>query len=128
VRRWLRDEALADGPGHDHDHHHDRNRHDGGIAAFAMTFDDPLDWDRVNRWLSALRDRHGDRLLRVKGILNLDGETSPVVVHGVHHVFHSPARLADWPDGDRRSRIVFITRELDEATVRGFWVDVSVAA
>ncbi len=128
VRRWLRDEALADGPGHDHDHHHDRNRHDGGIAAFAVTFADPLDWDRVNRWLSALRDRHGDRLLRVKGILNLDGETSPVVVHGVHHVFHSPARLADWPDGDRRSRIVFITRDLDEATVRGFWVDVSVAA
>ncbi|WPZ32803.1 GTP-binding protein [Thalassobaculum sp. OXR-137] len=129
VQRWLRDEALAaDGAHGDHHHHHDTNRHDGGIVAFALTFSEPLTWSRVNLWLAALREQHGDRLLRVKGILNLDDETTPVVIHGVHHVFHSPARLADWPDGDRRSRIVFITRGLNEATVRSFWEDVSAAA
>lgn len=127
VQRWLRDETLSEGAGHHH-HRHDSNRHDGGIVAFALTFAEPLDWGRVNLWLAALRERHGDRLLRVKGILNLDDEPMPVVIHGVHHVFHSPARLADWPDGDRRSRIVFITRGLDEATVRSFWEDVSAAA
>ena len=130
VQRWLRDEALSAQGSHagHHHHHHDRNRHDGGITAFALTFTEPLDWGRVNLWLAALREQHGDRLLRVKGILNLDDEPAPVVIHGVHHVFHSPARLADWPDGDRRSRIVFITRGLDEATVRSFWEDVSAAA
>ena len=128
VQRWLRDEALAAESGHDHHHPHDTNRHDGGIAAFAVTFDEPLDWKQVNLWLAALRERHGEQLLRVKGILNLDDEAQPVVIHGVHHVFHSPARLADWPDADRRSRIVFITRELDDATIRSFWEDVSAAA
>lgn len=134
VQRWLRDEALEAEAGHAHDehtghpHHHNVNRHDGDIAAFAISFDAPLDWNRVNLWLAALRDRHGDRLLRVKGILNLIDEPMPVVIHGVHHVFHSPARLSSWPEGDRRSRIVFITRELDEATVRSFWEDVAAAA
>lgn len=132
VQRWLRDEGLAlagdGGHGDHHRHRHDTNRHDGGIVAFALTFAEPLNWGRVNLWLAALREQHGDRLLRVKGILNLDDEALPVVIHGVHHVFHSPTRLADWPDGDRRSRIVFITRGLDEATVRSFWDDVSAAA
>ncbi|WP_028794546.1 CobW family GTP-binding protein [Thalassobaculum salexigens] len=134
VQRWLRDEALEAESRHAHDHHaghphlHDTNRHGSDIAAFSLTFDAPLDWGRVNLWLAALRERHGDRLLRVKGILNLDDEPMPVVIHGVHHVFHSPARLSDWPEGDRRSRIVFITRGLDEATVRSFWEDVSAAA
>lgn len=129
VRRWLRDEALAQSDDHGHHrHHHDVNRHDGGITAFALSFDAPLDWERVNLWLAALREVHGDKLLRVKGILNLEGEAQPVVVHGVQHVFHSPARLSGWPDADRRSRIVFITRDLDEATIRAFWDEVSAAA
>lgn len=132
VRRWLRDEALAaDGHhdhSHDHSHRHDVNRHDGGIVAFALTYDEPLDWDLVNTWLAGLREIHGEKLLRVKGILNLADESEPVVVHGVQHVFHSPARLPAWPDGDRRSRIVFITRDLDEATVRAFWDQAAAAA
>lgn len=129
VRRWLRDEALAAQDGHHHeDHHHDVNRHDGGIVAFALTYDEPLDWDLVNTWLAGLRELHGEKLLRVKGILDLAGESEPVVIHGVQHVFHSPARLPAWPDDDRRSRIVFITRDLDEATVRAFWERAEAAA
>jgi G3E family GTPase len=127
VQRWLRDEALAE---RNDLHHHgqDPNRHDRTITAFALHFDTPLSWSRVNLWLAALRHVHGDRLLRVKGILHLDDEPQPVVIHGVQHVFHSPSRLAEWPDEDTRSRIVFITRDLDEATVRTFWDDVEAAA
>jgi hypothetical protein len=44
--------------------------------------------------------------LRVKGILNLQSESSPVIIHGVHHVFHPPVQLPAWPDLDRRSKIV----------------------
>jgi hypothetical protein len=41
-----------------------------------------------------------------------------VVVHGVQHVFHPTAQLERWPDADHRTRLVFITRELSEHTVR----------
>jgi len=45
-----------------------------------------------------------------QGILNLIGEDAPVAIHSVHHVFHPPVQLESWPDVDRRSRIVFVTR------------------
>jgi len=50
--------------------------------------------------------------LRVKGILNVKGLDKPVAVHGVQHLFHPPATLPAWPDADRRSRVVFITRDV----------------
>ena len=87
-----------------------------------MTFDAPLAWELVSRWLAALRHLRGADLLRVKGILNVVGEDAPLAVHGVHHIFHPPVRLSSWPDSDRRSRLVFITRDLGraelEATLR----------
>ena len=125
VARWLRDEALSDDE-HGHGHqHHDVNRHDGDITAFALTFDAPLDWDQVNLWLAGLRHAYGEQLLRVKGILALRGEDLPVAIHGVHHVFHPPVRLPSWPDADRRSRLVFIARDLDAETLRGHFDEVA---
>jgi G3E family GTPase len=56
---------------------------------------------------------HGERVLRVKGILNVLGLATPVVIHGVQHVIHPPAHLEVWPSDDRRSRIVFIVRGLE---------------
>jgi G3E family GTPase len=93
------------------------HRHDAAIDAFCLAFAAPVDWLAVHHWLAALRHAHGDKLLRVKGILNLAGEEAPVVIHGVQHIFHPPVRLPAWPDEDRRSRIVFITRGLDRATI-----------
>jgi hypothetical protein len=55
--------------------------------------------------------------LRVKGILKLSAEPAPVAIHGVHHVFHPPVALSEWPDADRRSRIVFITRGITRQEV-----------
>ncbi len=100
ARRWL-NEAAYEG-----------ESHAAGIRAFCLAFAAPLDWMAVNRWLTAIRTERGDDLLRVKGILNLRDEDGPVVIHGVHHIFHPPVRLEAWPDDDRRSRIVFITRDL----------------
>ena len=60
-----------------------------------------------------------DKLLRLKGIVKLaEMPDTPVVVHGVQHVFHPTARLERWPDDDHRTRLVFITRDLSEAAVR----------
>jgi G3E family GTPase len=71
----------------------------------------------VSRWLGVLRNVRGADLLRVKGILNVRDEPAPLVIHGVHHVFHPPVRLAAWPDADHRSRLVFITRDISRAEI-----------
>ncbi len=118
VRGWLNAQAYDDDRA-DGEHGHDAGagRHDGLIRAFCLAYDEPLDWLVVQRWLARLRRAHGENLLRVKGILNLVGERAPVAIHGVHHVFHPPVLLSAWPDADRRSRIVFITRGIDRAEI-----------
>jgi G3E family GTPase len=136
VRRWLHDEEIAAHQGdHDHDHHHehghdhdeakpDVNRHDARIRAHCLTLDEPLDWDAFALWLGSLARYRGDDLLRVKGILNVVGQDKPIAVHGVQHLFHPPAQLPAWPDGDRRSRLVLITRDMTremlEASLRSY--------
>ena len=64
--------------------------------------------------LTALR---GPDLLRVKGIIAVEECRGPVVVHAVQHVAHPPVELEDWPDADRRSRLVFVTRGLPREPV-----------
>ena len=116
VRRWLDQEAHRMAPDGRH-HGHDPNRHDRDIRAFCLTFDQPLDWTAFGIWLTMLLHAHGERVLRVKGILNVLGLATPVVIHGVQHVIHPPAHLERWPDSDRRSRIVFIVRNIDPAAI-----------
>jgi G3E family GTPase len=125
VKKWLAAEAYADahahhGHTHEHDHRHlDRNRHDEHIASFVLTSDAAIPAGTLEMFLELLRAAHGAKLLRVKGIVQLaEMPDTPVVVHGVQHVFHPPARLERWPDDDHRSRLVFITRDLPERTVR----------
>lgn len=125
VQGWLRAEAYGGGHDHhhdhggDHDHSHDHdharldvNRHDARIRAHCLTLDEPLDWGSFSLWMGSLASHHGEKLLRVKAILNVLGEEGPVAIHGVQHMFHPPARLPAWPDADRRSKLVFITRDL----------------
>ena len=105
-----------------------RTKSRNASRAFALAFDRPLDWSTVSLWLSTLRTEHGARLLRVKGLVNLTGEAAPVVIQGVQHVFQSPARLAQWPSDDRRSRIVFITDGLSQEAVQAAYDAASAAA
>ncbi|MBV9863230.1 MAG: GTP-binding protein [Alphaproteobacteria bacterium] len=113
VQRWLRDEAFAE---HDHDHDHaaaDANRHDEGIRAFCVTRDRPISWAALSGWLDALASMRGKDLLRFKAIVALsDRPEQPAVLHGVQHLFHPPMLLPRWPSADRRTRMVFITRDL----------------
>ena len=67
--------------------------------------------------MELLTGLRGPDLLRVKGLVNIEGEPGPVVVQGVQHVFHPPVTLAAWPGEDRRSRLVFITRNIQEQAV-----------
>jgi G3E family GTPase len=121
-RAWLPAEL---GPAHDAHRHgvrgHGANghpsRHDADIRSLALTFDSALDWTMFGIWLTMLLHRHGNEVLRVKGILNVAGSDAPVAVHGVQHLVHAPTHLGSWPDDDRRSRLVLIVKGLDTAAI-----------
>jgi G3E family GTPase len=113
VAGWLQAEAYAiNHAGH---HHHG---HDERVTSFCLTFDRPLHWQGVGMWLELLVQTRGRDLLRIKGILNLQGQDRPVAIHAVQHVLHPPALLSGWPEGDpRTSRIVFITQDLPRSVI-----------
>ena len=106
VERWMHatnDAAVAHG-GHD--------SHPDAITACCFTFDTVLDWTAFGVWMSMLLHRHGDRVLRMKGLLNVAGVPGPVLINGVQHLVHPPAHLDRWPDEDRCSRVVVISNGL----------------
>jgi G3E family GTPase len=94
------------------------NRHGADIASLSLALDDPLDWTVFGIWLSMLLNRHGNDVLRVKGILNVEGGVAPVFINAVQHIVHPPQHLERWPTEDRRSRIVFIVRGLNPQLLR----------
>jgi G3E family GTPase len=124
VQRWLRNEAFEDG--HEHHHEHpDVNRHDDRIRAFCIIRERPISWAALSAWLDGLASMRGEDLLRLKAIVAVtDRPDQPVVLHGVQHLFHPPVLLPEWPSEDRRTRMVFITRDLPremiEATLAAF--------
>jgi len=99
---------------HEHDHAH---AHSHGIDSFALFFDAPLPWSVFEQAMAVLTALRGPDLLRVKGLVAVAGVRGPVVVQAVQHVAHRPVELEDWPDDDRRSRLVFITRNLPREAV-----------
>jgi G3E family GTPase len=123
VKRWLAAEAHADTHAHGHHaHSHDPNRHDERIRAFAYATDAAIGESAFAMFLELLRSTHGPNLLRLKGIVKLaEDPERPVVIHGVQHVFHPPAQLDAWPDDDRRTRMVFIVRDIAPKTINGLF-------
>lgn len=131
VQRWLNAEAYESdhhhahehghehGHAHEHGQHHDVNRHDDRIRAICLTFDAPLKDTAFDRWIGILTTFKGPDVLRIKGIVNIEGLDRPLVIHGVQHVLHTPVALDAWPSEDRRTRMVFIVRDMDEADLRG---------
>ncbi|MGR9207771.1 CobW family GTP-binding protein (plasmid) [Rhizobium leguminosarum] len=91
--------------------------HSGRIRSFVLVSEGTIDWTAFGIWLTMLLNRHGDRILRVKGILNIEGEDFPVAIHGVQHLVHTPVHMQSWPGGDRRSRIVFIVDGIEPAAI-----------
>jgi G3E family GTPase len=93
------------------------SRH-GSADVCCLEFDQPLDWVAFGVWLSMLLRCHGERILRVKGLLDVMDSPQPIVIHGVQHCLHAPVHLRAWPGDTRRSRLVFIVRGLDTTQLR----------
>lgn len=88
------------------------------VNSFCVVFDEQINWTAFGLWLSMLLNRHGRNILRVKGILHLTGANYPVAIHGVQHLVHPPVHLPQWSDKDRRSRVIFIVRDIDQKVIQ----------
>ena len=103
------------------------HRHTEDVTSFRIETDEPIDWTVFGIWLGMLLHRHGENILRVKGIVDVPGLDGPVLLNAVQHTVHPPTHLPAWPRtwereeggaGVRRgSRIVFIVRGLDRGRV-----------
>ena len=112
VERWLSEDAYR--TAHPR-HHHAVNVHDDRISAFSVRYEGASTGGGLMAWLNLLAGLKGARLLRVKGIVNVEGK--PVAIHAVQSVIHEPLVLDAWPTEDRASRIVFITRDMARAEI-----------
>jgi len=106
VERWLGD-----------DDHHGHGRHDHEVQSYSIRFERPLSWEAFTQCINVLTALRGPDLLRVKGLVNVQGRPGPTVVQGVQHLFHPPVELASWPGADHSSRLVFITRGIPRQTI-----------
>lgn len=149
VQRWLRAEAYEDdhhhhhddhdhshhhhdmhsghghvcGPDcdhdHDHGHHHHHHHHDDAIRSFSLRHKEPIPFSTFEMFLDLLRSTHGEKLLRVKGIVQIaEDPDRPLVIHGVQKIFHPPARLPKWPKDEHETLLVMIVKDLPETYVR----------
>lgn len=87
-----------------------RSDHGDDITSLVLTADCPLAWPAVQRFLAGLLEAAGERLLRLKGVLDLAGEPRPVVVQAVHHSFYPLEMLPAWRPGRRESTLVLIAQ------------------
>src|SRR5476651_774466 len=98
--------------------------HSDGIGSFVLTLDQPMPWPAFAQAMDSLMALRGPDLLRVKGFLDVEGCQGPVLVQFVQHLAHPPDELTAWPDINRQSRVVFITRNILERQVRDLFAAV----
>lgn len=98
------------------------------IRSYCITRTGPMSWDVVSAWIEELIALHGEKLLRIKGIVDIEGHDAPFVVHGIQHLFHPPVQLEAWPEGERKSTIVLIVDGLGRDVIEEILVRAEVKA
>jgi G3E family GTPase len=87
--------------------------HSEGVSSFVLPFPRPVAWPAFAQALDAIVALRGEDVLRMKGLIAVDGLRGPLVVQVVRHLVHPPVELVDWPEGDRDGRLVVIGRGLE---------------
>ena len=101
---------------HRHDHHHHGHHHHNHLQNIdTVCIEQPGDLDglKVSMWFRSVIAQSGDKILRMKGILNLKGDSDQFLLQGVHWDFEGRPGRAWGPDEKRMNRLVFIGRALD---------------
>jgi G3E family GTPase len=109
VGRWLGLEAHR-AAGHDHGSRGDEPAHGQSVRTWLVEEDRPVEWAALSDRLKDVIDRHGNVLLRLKGVIWTSDDPRPLVIHGVQRLFHRPVRIENWP-GKPRTSIVLIGSE-----------------
>ena len=91
--------------------------HSNDVETFTFSFANPVNWEAFAQSLGLLSKLRGDDLLRLKGILNVQGCDGPVLIQVVQHVAYPAEELEAWPNGDRDSRVVCIVRNIERDQV-----------
>lgn len=81
--------------------------HVSEIGSWSIAASDAVEWPVVEQGLRGIFDRHGDHILRTKGIIRTKEDPRPLVIHGINRHFHRPLRLRSW-DGEPKTRLVVI--------------------
>lgn len=93
--------------------------HADGIRSASLVLRRPIPEAVLDVWLAALARLGGPELLRLKGLIAVEGRGGPLLVHGVQHLMHPPVQLDAWPGEDRTTRIVLIARDMDKDALEG---------
>ena len=88
------------------------SNHEQDVRSMSIEFYQPLDWTAFGLWMSMLLYTHGEKMMRIKGMIDV-GDNGPIVINGVQHIIHPPHHLDDWNGDKRVSQIVFIMKELE---------------
>lgn len=104
---------------HDHGHHHHGDHHHGhNINSASIEVSDPIPASVFDFWLDTLITFRGPDILRLKGIVHVEGMEWPFVLHGVQHIFDAPVPLKSWSGKDTTSRVVVIARDLEKEDLK----------
>ena len=93
--------------------------HNAAVKTLSLRFTEPFEWLSFSSALELLTTLRGPDLLRMKGIVNVDGD--PVVVQGVQHIIETPVKMDRWPSEDKDSRLVFIVRNMELEMIRNLF-------
>ena len=97
VAAWLQANALP------------QARHSAGVETISILRDAPIPAVILPLFLEALAEHAGEKLLRMKGIVQVaESPEQPAILHGIRHVLHPMQWLDAWPSADHRSRLVLI--------------------
>jgi G3E family GTPase len=132
MQRWLPDQPADDADAPEEGRFmglalRDRppSRH-GDIRSFTIVPNRSFDWNTLSSTLHFLTSLRGADILRIKGLLEIDGEPGPVVVQGAQHIFHPPVVLDAWPGSNKNARLIFITRNLPREAVEALFAAVDL--
>ena len=80
------------------------------IDSFAIVRHEPINSLVLLAAINAVNQQYGDSVLRIKGILDIEGQDKPVIIHGVQGQLYPISQMDEWPEEPHESKLVFIVR------------------